>query len=292
VTAALVVACGATPPSRSAGSALAPSSQAATGPVEPTAVSTPGPTPIGSTHAIGPIVDDLPATVDGQEVVRLDAARSGLTAVEDDSPILVGGWFHAGRIVRSCAMIRYLPAIDPCFSFAIYPAATGSSPLWIAPGDVPFPGGAGPTDATRPVVLAVHHHDVRCPSGDAECAGIPVLVALVWVGDPPSVLPSPSPFGSPPPTPLDQSAAIDAALGQGLRSLTAPVARTVTITRASAVIPGGAPSGGDPWVWAIAFDGTFVLGSCGSERCVPASNEIVVIDYVTGKLLYAAAPAP
>jgi len=50
-------------------------------------------------------------------------------------------------------------------------------------------------------------------------------------------------------------------------------------------------SHGDQWVWAVLFEGQFVL-ECG-ERCADsARTELVVLDYVTGTHIETDVPAP
>ena len=100
----------------------------------------------------------------------------------DDTPILVGGWFHAGKVDRVCTMD--LPSSWwGCSSFPLYASKGGSDAIWI------FPAGGrptGPVDAsdasasTRAVVLRIHTHDAACQDLQKECLSRPVADEIVW----------------------------------------------------------------------------------------------------------------
>ena len=155
--------------------------------------------------SIGPIVDGLPTTIDGQSVLLMPAAVKDLVASTSDRSMLVGGWFHAPAPVWWCPAQGYDSPWGTCLRFAVYEGPTGGigdilgKPVWLY-GKPPtetiliYPGNSltldetQPYAATRPVVIAVHTHDPACAIGQiilAEpCSWQAVLDEVVWVGQP------------------------------------------------------------------------------------------------------------
>jgi hypothetical protein len=152
------------------------------GTASPVASVSPSSSP-NSSPSIGPLLDGIPVTVDGEPVLR--GAGNIAKRFEDlryDQPFLAGGWFHAGRLERFCP--AYLAGTPWwfCSTFELYELPQGGAAVWIYPGDPPRVDPAVPTAADRAVVLRIHTHDASCPADFSDCISLPVLVEVVWLG--------------------------------------------------------------------------------------------------------------
>jgi hypothetical protein len=155
--------------------------------------STPGTaTPVGSvtpssgpssSPSIGPLLDGIPVTIDGEQVLR--GAGNIAKRFEDlryPQPFLAGGWFHAGQPERFCPAYLTRTPWWSCSTFALYELPQGGAAVWIYPGDPLKVDPAVPTAADRAVVLRIHTHDAACPAEFSDCISLPVLVEVVWLG--------------------------------------------------------------------------------------------------------------
>ena len=253
------------------------------------AESSPTPVPVGV--ELGSIVDGVPTTVDGEQVFRGDALTFKVAAAGDATPFLAGGWFQAVSDVRFCALFHFDVAVDSCYRFGLYDNRVGGMPRWIGRGDGLVPTDL-PAQAVRPVVLAVHTHDPRCPSeAFPDCVHEPVLTSVVWLGETPTDSPPPRVIGTPPPGGLSQAQAIAAAAAQANAHSTPLEVVSARAAPFWAILPDEEESQGGRWVWAIIFESSF-SESCG-DACVSSSGSaLLVLDYVTGELIEAQLPAP
>ena len=239
------------------------------------------PTP-AATLGLGPTVDGVPVSLNGQPVLRAQVLRDAIAAGTDATPFLVGGWLHEGdpRPI-SCPASGPDFALDVCTNgFNLYDQQVGWTRTQIAAGD---PGtiprqllGA----ADRPVVLFIHTHDGRCTAEDERlftCSLRPMLTGVAWLGAVATVRPSPTPVGTPPPTSISRTQAI--ALARRHAYARPGVALTVACAAAAPYsqvftnqVP---PPDPDRWVWAVAFEG-------GTFR-----SWLVALDYETGSFIAA-----
>lgn len=132
----------------------------------------------------GPIREGVPRTFGGNEVLRGGELARWIASTTDETPFLAGGWFRKDHLVRFCPIPRSVTDVDACYSFALYDTKGGGEPLWIARGDQALDAARLSEDATRPVVLQIHTHDARCSTADGGCELRPVLLQVIWLGDP------------------------------------------------------------------------------------------------------------
>jgi hypothetical protein len=235
------------------------------------------------------IVDGLPESIDGQAVLRGDAAARALKASTDDSPMLIGGWLKAARLL-SCPMVLRPDPWNPCSATRLDPSPY-DGPLGLAVyrgADEPaWP--IVPDGDVQPIVLRVHTHDPRCALGDA-CASVPVLEAIAWTA---AATPIPAPTSSPPPTSFSELDAIEAAIRVGAQSSSDSTVVGAVRGHYAAVGPGGGDVAGDRWVWAVTLAGSFRAPDCSGTAC-PArtAEDLVVLDYVTGTFLISSTSTP
>jgi hypothetical protein len=152
-----------------------------------------------------------------------------------------------------------------------------------------------PEGSVLPIVLRVHTHDPNCPAGtQIDCAHLPVFEAVVWKG---SVEPMPSPASTRPPNGISERDAVASAL-KFARKYSTVSPNTVSAVDGPylTVVPmGGNPIPGDQWVWAITVSGSFPADCAdrSSPTCLPnVATQLVVLDYASGSVLLAEAPAP
>ena len=124
-----------------------------------------------------------------------------------------------------------------------------------------------------------------------------VVFAIAWLAV--------KPLLSPPKGGLSQSAAESSAAGEAysttpVRVIFARPGRFSQFEGASKTVRP------DTWVWAVSFSGTFLADSCGPEptqpdqtvKCpppgisAPQHTKLVLIDYFSGRLIWASAPSP
>lgn len=159
-----------------------------------TALGSPAATVLGTT--VGPTVaptvttaDGIPTTIDGQPVLFGSAAASAIANSTDDTPILVGGWFHAGQGIpdsRICDLMFW----GNCSGFELYTGKAGPDGIWIriAQGYPPAVDPAEGSASTRAVVLRIHTHDAGCaqssvwPRSVKACQTVPIADEIVWTG--------------------------------------------------------------------------------------------------------------
>jgi len=174
---------------------------------------------------------------------------------------------------------------------------TGVSQIGVARGLSDAPIDAVPEGSVLPTVLRVHTHDPSCPSGTRiDCAHLPVLDAVVWKG---SVEPMPSPDSTRPASGISKPEAVARALQFARKDSTvSPTTVSAVDGPYLAVAPPGANIPGDQWVWAITVSGSFPAPDCAAfdpstPQCLPnVATKLVVLDYATGSVVLAEAPAP
>jgi hypothetical protein len=134
---------------------------------------------------LGSLVEGVPVTIGGVPILRGLALLDKIASSADVEPFLAGGWFHQEPVTRFCPFKRFDPAVDWCYSFALYESASAGEPVWISRGVTgtrPLGPFLLPEEAYRPVVLEVHTNDPRCTADDTGCDGRPVLDEIVWLG--------------------------------------------------------------------------------------------------------------
>jgi hypothetical protein len=258
-----------------------PASQLATGNLRAEQTLSPGPTSPTRTT----LVDGLPTELGGVTVLRGEAALSAVESADSDQPLLVGGWHFGGDIF--CAALRSWWM--SCYHVRLQEsAASGPSvSLYLGPKspDAPRLG----EEQTQPIVVQVHTHDASCPPAVAICATRPVIDAVIWSG---MVQAIPRKYGSAPSGGLSQSDAVAAARNEAERRSRSPV----TFVSAQAgpyglVGPAGDDVAADHWIWAIVFSGDFPAPACSGTACHSVDTDLVVIDYIGGKVLIEEMPA-
>lgn len=170
----LVAACG-------SGASFRPSaSPRASNP--PSAPSSPGMT--------GRYPDGLPRTLDGQPVLRGEAALAHARTVSDAAPFLIGGWVTAwAGLPPSCPAVPPSSGgewLAPCGQPEFSDIAGDTAGNLVAAGELTFhfldTSGLGSGAA----ILRVHVHDPRagqCGGEAAACARAMVADAVPWTGD-------------------------------------------------------------------------------------------------------------
>ena len=141
------------------------------------------------TPRIGPLVDGVPASVDGEPVLRGSEAITRRVGVSTSSQFfLVGGWFHRNSDQKIfCPLYMAGSPWWFCNVFRLYDELKEPSPggpdkvVSIYTGDPPRLDPKLPAAADRPVVLRIHTHDESCPAM-RDCSSLPVLVEVVWLG--------------------------------------------------------------------------------------------------------------
>ena len=279
------------------GHGLAPIAGSKGGNLGGTSMATTSPSSPGeSAPASGPNVGGIPETVNGEPVLMGSAASAAFQNSTDDSPILVGGWLNGSQIY--CAAFTSTWRWSTCYGYSLLSRPmTGVSQIAVARGLSDAPIDTVPEGSVLPIVLRVHTHDPNCPSGTRiDCAHLPVLDAIVWKG---SVEPMPSPASTQPPSGISKQDAIASALRFARESSTVSP-KTVSALDGPylAVAPPGANIPGDQWVWAITVSGSFPAPDCAASdpstpACLPnVATQLVVLDYATGSVVLAEAPAP
>jgi hypothetical protein len=191
---------------------------------------------------------------------------------------------------RSCPIFWKDSAITPCRAFDLYPTRVGGMPWRIDPVANRVIATAA-ASVVQPVVLRIHTHDQRCDLDHQGCEEVAVLLDVVWRGEVPTDAPPPRVIGSPPASSIDRAEAIRLATFHSLAHTTPLTVVSVQSGPIWTIMPDLESSYGDQWVWAVLFEGQFVL-ECG-ERCADSSRtELVLLDYATGAHIMAAVPAP
>jgi hypothetical protein len=244
------------------------------------------------------LVDGLPVSIDGEPVLVGAAASSAIEASTDDTSFLVGGWlYNVGARTCTMALTNESPWITSCGGYHLLSRPmTGTAEIAVAQGRSSFSSGSVAEGSVLPIVLRVHTHDPSCPVSERiDCAHLAVLDELVWEG---TVEPMPSPASTRPPGGLSQADAVAAALTFAARnSIANPKLVSATAGPYLDVAPPGADIPGDQWVWAIVVAGSFPPPDCATgtptPTCLPnVPTQVVVLDYVTGSVVLAEAPAP
>jgi hypothetical protein len=239
--------------------------------------SSPGPSP-------AVLVNGLPTSIDGQPVLRGDDLRAAIANSTDDTPFLAGGYLQSRVSVFNC---RNVPAdesadqkaIDQCFSFGLYDQLVGGLVIWVSRGDAGL-WTADMIGVDRPVVLQLHTHDSRCTQ--PYCAQTPVLVGVAWLGAIGTGGVSPTPHPTPPVSRITRDQAIANARAASVEGSfpSNSTVRSVDVELETEAIPSWWPQEVDPWVWAVILDAP------------DGRAELVLLDYVTGELIYSQSPPP
>jgi hypothetical protein len=244
------------------------------------------------------LVDGLPVSIDGEPVLVGTAASSAIEASTDDTSFLVGGWlYNLGARTCTMALTNESPWITSCGGYHLLSRPmTGTAEIAVAQGRSSFSIGSVAEGSVLPIVLRVHTHDPSCPVSERiDCAHLAVLDELMWEG---SAEPMPSPPSTRPPGGTSEADAVAAALSFAARnSIAHPKLVSATAGPYLDVAPPGADIAGDQWVWAIVVAGSFPPPDCASgaptPTCLPnVPTQLVVLDYLTGSVVLAEAPAP
>jgi len=241
----------------------------------------PSPSPVPTPSAL---VDGLPTSIDGKPVLRGDDLRAAITSSTDDTPFLAGGYLQSRVSVFNCRVVPAdesadAKAIDQCFSFGLYDQLVGGLVIWVSRGDAGLLT-ADMIGVDRPVVVRLHTHDSRCTQ--PYCAQTPVLVSVAWLGAIGTGGVSPTPHPTPPVSTITRAQAIANARAAGAEGdfPSNSTVRSVEVELETEALPAWWPQEVDPWVWAIILDAP------------DGRAELVLLDYVTGDLIYSQSPLP
>ena len=244
-----------------------------------------GPAPVGGSGAVpsGVPQSSSPALSASPDLTTIFPVGSGAEAQVansgDDTPFLVSGWLLGTSDRYACSVSPAPPPnLDPCRTLQLRPAADGGRALDLYQAEAartPAPD----LGMALPVVLRVRTHDPECL--EPSCRQLPVMVSVESVGQ---AVPIPAPTSTEPPNGLDAAGAEAAATAWASAAIPGyDLVRSAVAGPYGAIVAAGSDVAADRWVWAV----TLATGPDAS-----ASTYLVVIDYVTGELLYSTSPAP
>lgn len=251
----------------------------------------PTPTPVDTLPPIGPLDENgIPTMLNGAPVHRGADLAVTIKASSDETPFLAGGWFHVDAPIRYCPLSFGDFAVAACPGISLFRDRVDGVPLFLAPGDARNAWSIA-FAATRPVVVEIHTHDPRCGANDKGCPSRPILTAIAWLGDAPTDSPPPRPIGSPPPNGLSRDDAVRIAKGLADPHTTVLKVRWAVAGPYWAVPTLGQLLDDNLWVWAMVLEAHFVT-PCIEPCSSSGGSELIVIDYVTGRLVETQTPAP
>jgi len=258
----------------------------------PSPSSNPGPTgsPVAVVHTpeptqvVGPLVEGVPTTLDGEQVFTRDALRAQIHDRSDATPFLAGGWFREEIHGASfCTFYLPPPIFDLChYGFSLYDGRTGYWDINLSTGRPPNTviDPSLPYAAARAVVLLLHVHDPICTKGLSDYPyylQMPVVDGIAWLGEPERSPAEPTTRPSEPTDGLTRAEAI--ALGRA--EVVGPEELLCARLMLYSEVEGGLHSirdvYNDPWVWYLGFKRGF------------QSYAEVVYQYKTGKFLFSSA---
>jgi hypothetical protein len=254
--------------------------------------------PVTSPSPSPELVNGLPVSINGEPVLVGSAASSAIEASTDDTSFLVGGWlYNRGTIYCALVLTNESPWETWCGGYHLLSRPVPGSPqIVIARGLSNVTIGEPAEGSVIPIVLRVRTHDPACASTPRiDCAHLAVFDDLVWEG---TTEPIPNPASTRPPGGISKADAVAAALSFAARSSVAqPELVSATAGPYLDVAPPGADIPGDQWVWAIVVAGSFPPPDCATgaptPTCLPnVPTQLVVLDYATGSVVVAEAPAP
>jgi hypothetical protein len=134
--------------------------------------------------------DGLPRLLDGQPVLRGEAALAHARATSDATPFLLGGWMTVvPGLPLVCPLVLPSTGVEwlaPCGQPAFSDVAGDAAGDLVAAGALTFhfldTSGLG----SGPAILRVHVHDPRaaeCGGQDTACGRAMVAEAVLWTGD-------------------------------------------------------------------------------------------------------------
>lgn len=126
----------------------------------------------------------IPDNIDSQPVLTGAAIAEAIASSSDDTPFLIGGWFHVKELAH-CASLSS-PPFGCDNALLLYLGKSGDESLVFYPEDLSMKEAiyaAGAETTNRPVVLRIHTHDKACAVWAwTDCPHQPVADEIDWLG--------------------------------------------------------------------------------------------------------------
>jgi hypothetical protein len=275
VVLALICACQTPPPTAS------PAASDVPGPTASPLAVVPTPEP---TEAVGPLVEGVPSTLDGEQVFIRDALRAEIRDRSDAAPFLAGGWLRdVDRGGGFCVFQSPPPLFDFChFGFSLYDGRTGYWDITLSMGRPPHTviDQTLPFGPARAVVLRIHVDDPTCTpdlSVHPACLHYPVIENVAWLGPVETAPPEPTTRPTEPPDGLSRAEAIAKGRDEVIGPEEVLCARLLLYSEVEGGLHSIRDGYNDPWVWYLGFKRGF------------QSYAEVVYQYKTGRFLFSSA---
>jgi hypothetical protein len=233
------------------------------------------------TQEIGPLVEGVPTTLDGEGVFTRDALRAEIRNRTDATPFYAGGWFREGMNEgRFCTLYAGPMKLFLCGNgFSLHDGRAGYWSTEVTygwPRVIPL---GEPVAADRAVVLRIHTHDTDCSqlSEGYDCAHIPVLESVGWLGDVQTAPPIPTERPAEPTDGLTRAEAIALGRAEVVGPEELLCARLLIYSEVEGALHSIREGYNDPWVWYLGFKRGF------------QSYAEVAYQYKTGRFLFSSA---
>ena len=233
------------------------------------------------TEAVGPLVEGVPASLDGRPVFHADELRAQILDRTDATSFYAGGWFRdVNRAGGFCALYSPPPLFDVChYGFSLWDGRTGYWDVTLSRGRPPHTviDAALPFAADRAVVLQIHTNDPTCSPdvlGYPTCVHIPVVENVAWLGPVEAEPPTPTSRPAAPTDGLSRADAVAFARKRVASSSDVICARVLIWSEIAGSLHPIKMGYNDPWVWYVGF------------RNGPMDYVEVVLNYRTGGFLF------
>jgi hypothetical protein len=255
------------------------SSSPAASPSAVAVVPTPEPT-----QEVGPLVEGIPTTLDGEWVFKGDALRAEIRDRIDAKPFYAGGWLRdVDTRGGFCVFQPPPPLFDLCdFGFSLYDGRTGYWDISLSIGRPPDTviDPSLPFGPTRAAILRLRVNDPTCTpdlSVHPACLHIPVIQEVAWLGPVETSPPVPTERPAEPTDGLTRAEAIALGRAEVIGPEELLCARLLTYSEVEGGLHSIKDGYNDPWVWYLGF------------KRGPQSYAEVVYQYKTGRFLFSSA---